>query len=347
MVKQRMTSTTSARFGISRALFLSLSLSVFMLIAPQTGWAKDSCSGHFVNPITDICWKCLFPLSIGSIPIGSSGLPDTDNPSLPIQICPGNPIPRLGLAIGYWEPFAITDVTRSPYCLVNLGGISLNVGSGKNRGATHSPSSGAQGAFYQVHWYKYPLMVWLNIITSVGCMQGGDYDIGYLSELDPTWDNDQTALLLAPESFLFANPIAQLSCAVDAIAASTVNRPINKMFWCMGAQGSSYPMTGHVSAEYSPFQTSLLVTERLAFKLHRLGLVKDSSGEDTKVCEQSYQAILPKNRYRYQVVNPKADASACHPFGSSTLKWQASKLSPKNKGNFGYLIWRKRNCVFL
>ncbi|MFP1526986.1 TraU family protein [Escherichia coli] len=28
---------------------------------------------------------------------------------------------RIGLAIGYWEPMALTDVTRSPGCMVNLG----------------------------------------------------------------------------------------------------------------------------------------------------------------------------------------------------------------------------------
>nr|QUN01815.1 IncF plasmid conjugative transfer pilus assembly protein TraU [Escherichia coli] len=40
---------------------------------------------------------------------------DTANPSTPIQICPAPPLfRRIGLAIGYWEPMALTDVTRSP-----------------------------------------------------------------------------------------------------------------------------------------------------------------------------------------------------------------------------------------
>ncbi|MDF6485273.1 TraU family protein, partial [Escherichia coli] len=50
-------------------------------------------------------------------------VPDTANPSMPIQICPAPPplFRRIGLAIGYWEPMALTDVTRSPGCMVNLG----------------------------------------------------------------------------------------------------------------------------------------------------------------------------------------------------------------------------------
>ncbi|WP_341761892.1 TraU family protein [Candidatus Tisiphia endosymbiont of Thecophora atra] len=34
--------------------------------------ASITCQGHFVNPITDICWSCILPISIGNlINIGS------------------------------------------------------------------------------------------------------------------------------------------------------------------------------------------------------------------------------------------------------------------------------------
>ena len=35
-----------------------------------------TCHGRFANPITDICWNCLFPLTIGGIGIVSDGQPD-------------------------------------------------------------------------------------------------------------------------------------------------------------------------------------------------------------------------------------------------------------------------------
>ena len=50
------------------------------------------CTGKFVNPITDICWSCMFPLSIGGLSIWPSTRPDTGNPSLPVCAC-GSPIP--------------------------------------------------------------------------------------------------------------------------------------------------------------------------------------------------------------------------------------------------------------
>ena len=50
-----------------------------------------------MNPIADICWSCMFPLTIGSTPIMSDGEPDIDNPSSPVCFC-SNP-PRIGVAI--------------------------------------------------------------------------------------------------------------------------------------------------------------------------------------------------------------------------------------------------------
>ncbi|HHZ3280560.1 TPA: TraU family protein, partial [Escherichia coli] len=66
--------------------------------------ADAACEGRFVNPITDICWNCIFPLSLGSTKVSQGKVPDTINPSMPIQFCPAPPpvFKRIGLAIGYW-----------------------------------------------------------------------------------------------------------------------------------------------------------------------------------------------------------------------------------------------------
>ena len=62
---------------------------------------------------------------------------------------------------------------------------------------------GESYAFFHVHWYKYPLITWLNLITSSGCRQSGDFDIAYLSELDPTWNDSEMSFVLNPEAALF------------------------------------------------------------------------------------------------------------------------------------------------
>jgi conjugal transfer pilus assembly protein TraU len=100
-----------------------------------------SCGGHFVNPIHDVCWSCLFPLSLGSQKlVASNHLPDTKNPKNPLCSCSGNPLPRVGLAIGFWEPAILVDVTRTPFCMVNLGGISLNYGKYYRKGGVETSS---------------------------------------------------------------------------------------------------------------------------------------------------------------------------------------------------------------
>lgn len=43
---------------------LLLGLSHGVMAAPDAG--AVACEGRFVNPITDICWRCMFPLSLGS-----------------------------------------------------------------------------------------------------------------------------------------------------------------------------------------------------------------------------------------------------------------------------------------
>ena len=309
--------------------------------------ADAACEGRFVNPITDICWRCMFPLSLGSTKVTGGDLPDTSNPGSPIQFCPMPPpvFQRVGLAIGYWEPMAMTDVARSPGCMVNLGGFTVNLGK-MGMGTAKKDDKQVNGAFYHVHWYKYPLTYWLNIITSLGCLQGGDLDIGYLSEIDPTWGDSALTSILNPEAVIFANPIAQGACAADAIA-SAVNKPLDPLFWCAGSQGSMYPFNGWVSNESSPLQSSVLVSERMAFKLHRQGQIMESVGEDKKVCFEYPSPIIPKTRWRYQMVNMYPDVAQCHPFGRTVMRWETGRNPPNTKKNYGYLLWRKRNCVFL
>ncbi|MFL6615345.1 MAG: conjugal transfer pilus assembly protein TraU [Pantoea agglomerans] len=328
-----------------KMLFILTLMLTVLAMRPATAAVSNAGDGRWVNPISDVCWKCLFPMSLGSIQLASGAHPDTPNPASPIQMCPYGIFYRLGLAIGFWEPLALTDVTREPGVMVNMGGFKINLGrTGAGRGG--QSDSPTPGSFYHVHWYKYPLIYWLNIITSTGCMQTGDMDIAYLSEVDPLWNDSTLAMILNPEVALFNNLLAQGACAADSIA-STVGVPLDPLFWCAGAQGAMYPFTGFTSNEFSPLEASLLVSERMAFKLHREGLVMETVGADVAVCYQYPSPIIPKSRWRYQMVNMYPEPNDCHPFGTTTQLWGSVHNSPATKKNFGYLMWRKRNCVYL
>ena len=120
--------------------FLAMLAFVFALAALPTPAAAipSNCTGKFVNPITDICWSCLFPLSVGGLPIWPGSRPDTKNPALPVCAC-GSPVPRIGIAIGFWEPARMVDVTTKPWCFPNLGGLRLNPGLDIGQGQYTGP----------------------------------------------------------------------------------------------------------------------------------------------------------------------------------------------------------------
>ncbi len=149
----------------------------------------------------------------------------------------------------------MTDITRQPWCLVNMGGVQLDMDMEYGVGGHASPETN-RGGFYYVHWYKYPLIYWLQLITYVGCMETGDFDLAYMTEIDPTWDDDELAEVINPEASLFASAPVQAACAADAIAASAW-QPIDALFWCFGSQGGAYPLTGHVYQSTSPALSSV------------------------------------------------------------------------------------------
>ena len=65
-----------------------------------------------------------------------------------------------------------------------------------------------------------------------------DLDILYLSEIDPTWNNDELNVFLYPESLLLANPIALAACLAD-VAAVEIREAIDPLFFCVGSWRSS------------------------------------------------------------------------------------------------------------
>lgn len=307
--------------------------------------AGSICHGKFANPITDVCWACIFPISIGSAKLIKGSQPDTKNPSMPLCLCGLRP----GISLGFWEPIALVDVTRTPYCLVNLGGLQLMHSKLSKEGEVDNSTPELSGSFYYVHWYKFPLLYWLNLLTDGICVEKGDFDIAYLTELDPTWHDDELTYLLNPEALVVANNVAQTACVADSLATIKGGLPIDSLFWCAGSQGSMYPLNGFVQAHIGGVQASTLLAERMAFKMHRELLLWDSIGKNSPaICREYPTPILPKSRYRYQMVNPiptaKGGIYGCHPFGFTTTLWEANHEYPALGEDFGYLIFRKRNC---
>ncbi len=133
-----------------------------------------------------MCWRCIFPLSLGSVQVGKGDLPDTSNPGSPLQLCPAPP-PILFARPRHRVLGADGHDGRQPFARLYGQSGGLQYQSRQDRyGDREKGRQAGERRFYHVHWYKYPLTYWLNIITSAGCLEGGDMDIAYLSEIDPT-----------------------------------------------------------------------------------------------------------------------------------------------------------------
>lgn len=322
--------------------------------APVQAGISPPCDGRFLNPVGDICWRCLLPLSIGAAPVmQDSNYPDTPNPAAPVCMCPMPPpiFLRFGLSAGWWEPTFMVEVTRTPFCMatldVELPDLGLVV-----PGGVHAPkrNTADNEDFYHVHWYSNVYTEWLVREMDTLCMEL-TLPTEYMSELDPTWDNDELALLFHPESVLFANPIAQGACAADCVA-STVGLPNPALFWCSGCQGTNYPPSGHANAHVGAVQATLLLAQRLGMKLSRLGLLwAPHAHSPDQYCYQHFDPIMDKSQYRTQMVLPIPQTMAgswggcCQPFGKSSFLWEPGREIPfAGENNFAYVIWQKRHC---
>lgn len=339
----------------ARSVLLSALLALVALLASRPAMAQDglpvdstgSCEGSFVNPITDVCWGCLFPLSVGALKIWPSSRADTDNPTLPICAC-GTPIPRIGIAMGFWEPVRLIDVTTKPWCFPNLGGIKLDPGFDIGRGYQSGSGDGGASAKYHSHYYIYPLLYWLEVLADFVCFEQASFDVAYISEVDPLWQDDELSLLIHPEAALSGNILAQAACSADCVAA-TAKLPLDPLFWCAGCNGSMYPMNGNVDHAKGNTQTTRLVAERTVFKMHRLGFAWGTSGSKA-LCGKYLMPVLKKSQYRIQQVNPTPMVStrgSCSPIGASTFPPGSAQMYPVKGEDAGFLLWRKRNCCVL
>ncbi len=322
--------------------------SFVFLLWSLTSLSFAQCVGKMINPITDICWSCLLPLSIGPVHVNSSGLADTTNPSGPLCACPRppSPVPIPGIPIGFWEPVRLIDVTRTPYCMVSLGGIKLNEGRTQGtHGLNPDAKAGQESSFYHVHWYVYPVIYWLELLMDFLCLEKTEFDIAYLTELDPLWSDDEISFILNPEAVLFANPLAQVSCAADCVAASS-GLPLDSLFWCGGCQGSLYPFTGTVPNHSGGVQASLLLSERMIAKLHRSLLLWGTSGKEG-LCQKYVAPIIKKSQYKLQMTFPVSATNktlGCHPLGRTSVFLESGREFPIKGEDFAYLLFRKRNC---
>ena len=111
-----------------------------------------------------------------------------------------------------------------------------------------------------------------------------------------------------------------------------------------------YPLTGNVAAHVGGVQASLLAAQRLLYRLHRAGPRLGNGGF------RGALRALPHADHEEEPVPLADDAAgaghprrspAANPTGRSSVLWESLRELPVAGENFGYLLWRKRNCCLL
>jgi conjugal transfer pilus assembly protein TraU len=132
--------------------------------------------------------------------------------------------PAIGLSIGFWEPARHVEAVRKPFCLARWAASTSIPAFAAPEAArfTRPEGDGDGGSFYQAHYYTNPVLYWLEVVTDFPCLEKGSFDLAYLTEVDPLWNDDELTLILNPDAVLFANPVAVAACAADCVAATSL-----------------------------------------------------------------------------------------------------------------------------
>ncbi|KEQ17870.1 hypothetical protein GZ78_09490 [Endozoicomonas numazuensis] len=295
--------------------------------------------------ITFVPWKELFPIRIGLAKLGSGKEPsDRAKTNTGLCLCEDSAgMFHPGVTTGFWRPQRLIELTRSPGCLMALGGHKLPIVDQRRWGTLGSANIPKGITYLHAHVYSLPLIEMLNMFTGIGGCTSDlvDFDLINLSEVDPSWNHPELAALLSPDLAAYANPAAMNACTADGVAALN-SQPMDNLHWCAGSWGSLYPLSGFTST-YGHFadNTSLLATRALA-KIHRIGLGRKTFGEEAQ-CHSKITPWLPKSQYKMSMFWPEPEKQKAHWIGASASTWGMHR-HPLGKDDAMYLLWQYRDC---
>lgn len=330
-------------FSYLQKLTASTVIALCAAIAPSLAQAELCEDAEIIGEslLTDVCWDCMFPLKIAGQTLATG---ERDNPpgetSKEICRCEPNGIPKPGVVMQMWEPARLIEFPRQAGCSPTLGGVQIGADGDYIGGKNEGP---IEKAFYHYHYFSFPLFVIMELFSPSSCHDGYlDIDMMYLSEVDPTWNNDELAFFLTPENAMVANPIAGAACPADA-AAATAGWPLDSLFWCAGSWGQIYPLSGNQFGSHGPVRSTSLLKTRIIASLHRKGFARRTMGSDA-MCEPKIDPMIPKSQYKFSMMYPRAETDRAHVLGEAVERWGLGRIIPGVAETPIYLTWRLNDC---
>jgi conjugal transfer pilus assembly protein TraU len=295
----------------------------------------------------NINWHSMMPMYFaGSVSAvaedGVIDINDTIGANSAVCSCGASAIKRYGIPIGFWEPARIVERVHDAFCLYAFNSDVSGSMDWREKGTTKLPNSvlpGAESAFNHAHYYMFPVMAILGIAIDISCAEASGVDIGYMTEVDPAWRKDSLSTILQPEALLFANPFSQLACMPSTITDQLgMALPGRYFFWCNGAKGSVYPITGNNSHDHVTDEVGGTVN-KLIFKLTRQAMIWDPA---VHVCYPLPTLTWIKDHYKMHV-SEAFRSPITSTLGTSSLINGFYQNVPFYE-NYVHVIFRKRMC---
>ncbi len=302
--------------------------------------------------IKAMCWECMFPIIVSGLKLSLGGsddeLPDGRSHQYACLCHDKNGVPYPGALFSGWDPVKVVEFVRKPGCLAVFNGMKMGnmspVGYANLDTFEVEDERGSTTSHY--HFYSFPLKIVLNMMQNAQqCTKDFyfDIDVLFLSEVDPTWNNDEIAFFTNPEAALVNNPVASVACIPDAISATLMKKPIQSLFWCAGSWGNMYPLTGSMTGDASSIESSSLSLARVLYALHRRGMMMITMGDDA-LCKGVYTPHMPKTQYKFSMMWPVPENHSSHVTGEAVIRWGTGRSIPVTGEDFIYMVFSWNDC---
>lgn len=333
---------------------LALGCAVVSSAFAGTDFAADlvqgPCTGEMFNPFSDADWSYIYPITIAGAAMTTG---NTDPPLMKaagaICECPSALLwgyPMVGVVLSYWEGMYIQEIERRPGCLRSMGGLSILEGYStlaSEQSDNNSVDLGKSANRMQIHWYEYPLFSLLDMLLDTECPGSSSFNLVNMTELDALWQDDLWGAVFAPEASLFGNLSSIASCGVDSVASS-LDFPLDELFWCAGSWGSIYPLTGNSGHSGDPFIMNNQLGAKYIARSHRMGLMMQTIGPSA-VCSPHINNIWVKSQYRYNQVAPIPRKGRAVVTGSNGRYFQTPAVTNAPTKEYTVnMIWQGKQC---
>jgi len=324
-----------------RIVFAAI-LALFFALPPL---AASACDSDFVNPVTEIAWRGMFPIRMFGQIVSEDGPYPTQMVRAPMCTCEDGSTKRFGIVAGARVPEKMFDVTKHSFCMVGLG-VELEGSDIWGDGTSREEVDGNQAEYFaQTHMYFYNPLVILELFVDMPCFDKSPLTIAQLSEFNYFHSRPLEGAILSPESLIFSSlPVIMAGQLPESAAVNTLGANVDSLFWATG-WGGSYSMSGYsTNGNTQRAEASAHVAAKSIYQQHRMLIMHGTQGEGA-LCGPFFQPVWSKSQYTMQVLRP-VRGNVTFPVGRSSIFWGAGK-NPGEAGkadDWAYLLYVNRDC---